>query len=76
MRNTTQPTIEHMGTFNFPIHGEYNVMYYYPKGKAQPEFFLVNVYRKNSSRGLCLSGEAAFEAWLEKMQAPIQMKLC
>lgn len=69
------PSIKHMGTLSLPIHGEFNIMYYYPLGKAHKDYFMVNVYRKGASRGLCLTGEAAFEAWLESMQAPVQTKL-
>lgn len=78
MRNlsslATTPAIKHMGTLE-TIRGTFKIMYYYPQGRARKDYYLVNVYRAGSSRGLCLTGEAAFEAWLEAMQAPLQTKL-
>jgi hypothetical protein len=68
------PSIKHMGTLE-TIRGNFKIMYYYPLGRAHRDYYMVNVYREGSSNGLCLTGEAAFEQWLEAMQAPAQIKL-
>ena len=74
----SRPIYENTGTLT--IGGKtYRLDTYYPMGKQRPAYKIFHVWEKTAVRegeSLTFASEDGFVAWLEKVQAPAQMRLC
>jgi hypothetical protein len=73
MRSTDFPRIKDCGTLT--IRGtEWRLQEYYPN-PAMRNYKFLTAYSIKLSEKATFASDEAFEAWLEKMQAPVQQHL-
>jgi hypothetical protein len=74
MRSTHFPILKDVGTLT--IKGtEWRLQEYIPNPKM-PNYKWLTAYSIKLSQKATFASDEAFEAWLDKMQAPKQMSLC
>jgi len=66
MKSTQFPLIKPMGTMCLPHIGEFDIDYIYPEPKRF-DYFLIRIDLHTGTPEI-LSGEEAFEAWLNERQ--------